>query len=155
MSMNFGFSYIGLAFLLMLLIPNLCWTRCQPHNYDPSGEHKVLQYLERMGQILVSSIMLICTDFNIRLNSFWIVWLIFAFAFMVLYEVWWIRYFRSAHTCADFYRSILGIPVAGATLPIVAFFLLSIYGRNLYLMISVTILGIGHIGIHLQHRRDL
>ena len=58
----------------------------------------------------------------------------------------------------DFYSSILGIPVAGATLPVLAllaFLLLAIYGKNIILGIAVVILGIGHIGIHLMHRREI
>ena len=74
---------------------------------------------------------------------------------MVLYEIYWIRYFRSEKTMQDFYSSILGIPVAGATLPVLAFLLLAIYGRNIALGVSVLILGIGHIGIHLMHRKEI
>lgn len=55
----------------------------------------------------------------------------------------------------DFYSSILGIPVAGATLPVAAFLLLAVYGKNVVLAIAVLILGIGHIGIHLMHRREV
>jgi pimeloyl-ACP methyl ester carboxylesterase len=55
----------------------------------------------------------------------------------------------------DFYRGFLGIPVAGATLPVCAFFLLGIYGSNAFLLIAVVILGIGHIGIHLQHKNEI
>ena len=54
----------------------------------------------------------------------------------------------------DFYSSILGIPVAGATLPVIAFFLLGIYGGNILMITGSIILGIGHIGIHLQHRKE-
>ena len=32
---------------------------------------------------------------------------------MVLYEIYWIRYFKSGKTMGDFYRSLWGIPVAG------------------------------------------
>ena len=74
---------------------------------------------------------------------------------MILYEVFWIRYFRSEKTMKDFYSNILGIPVAGATLPVLAFLLLTIYGKNIILGIAVVILGIGHIGIHLMHRREI
>lgn len=51
----------------------------------------------------------------------------------------------------DFYSSLLGIPVAGASLPVCAFFLLSIYGKNPFLAAAAVVLGIGHIGIHLNH----
>ena len=45
-----------------------------------------------------------------------------SFLLMVLYEIYWIRYFRSEKRMEDFYSSLLGIPVAGATLPVAAFF---------------------------------
>ncbi len=32
--MTFGFSYIGLIWLLMLLIPNFIWTKNQPKDYE-------------------------------------------------------------------------------------------------------------------------
>lgn len=54
----------------------------------------------------------------------------------------------------DFYSSLCGIPVAGATLPVAAFFLLGLYGRNILLLGAVVILGIGHIGIHIGHARE-
>jgi hypothetical protein len=74
---------------------------------------------------------------------------------MIPYEVFWTRYFRSEKTMKEFYSSILAIPVAGATLPVLAFLLLAIYGKNIILGIAVVILGIGHIGIHLMHRREI
>jgi len=74
---------------------------------------------------------------------------------MLLYEIYWIRYFKSEKTMRDFYGSLLGIPVPGATLPIAAFLLLAVYGKNIVLAVSVIILGIGHIGIHLMHLKAI
>lgn len=34
-------------------------------------------------------------------------------------------------------------------------FLLSIYGKVIWLTIAIIILGIGHIGIHIQHRKNI
>ena len=56
---TFGFSYIGLIYLLMLWIPNSLWARRLPEGYDPgrmgeqsaerttspSGENKMLLVL--------------------------------------------------------------------------------------------------------------
>ena len=97
----------------------------------------------------------IFSDFNFQPWSNWSWWLIAAFAVMILYEIFWIRYFKSEKTMQDFYSSLLGIPVAGATLPVVAFLLLAVYGRNIILGVSDLILGIGHIGIHLMHRKEI
>ena len=155
--MHFGFSYVGLIFLAMLMIPNWVWTKNQPEDYDKYviNENKVLLVLERIGEVTVSALCLIFSDFNIGVISVWSVWLLAAFLLMTLYEIYWIRYFMSSKTMEDFYSSILGIPVAGATLPVAAFFLLAIYGKNIFLGIAVIILGIGHIGIHLNHRKEI
>ena len=53
------------------------------------------------------------------------------------------------------YSSFCGFPVAGATLPVLAFFLLGIYGFNIFLIITSLILGIGHIGIHVIHEKEV
>ena len=154
--MHFGFSYMGLIFLAMLMVPNIIWTKNQPKDYEKyaANENKVLLWFERIGEVLVSCVVLIFKDFNINQWSIWVWWLIAAFAMMVLYEVHWIRYFRSEKTMKNFYSSILGIPVAGATLPVLAFMFLAVYGKNVILGVAVIILGIGHIGIHLMHRKE-
>lgn len=155
--MQSGFSYIGFLFLVMLMVPNIIWTKNQPMDYEKYvvNESKVLLLLERVGEALVSCISLIFVDFNIRPWTAWSWWFVLAAFMMILYEIYWIRYFKSKKTMKDFYSSLLGIPVAGATLPVVAFFLLGIYGKNPFMMAAVMILGIGHIGIHVNHYREI
>ena len=155
--MHFGFSYIGLIFPLMLFIPNLFWSKHKPENYDKyvKNENKTLRIFEGAGQVLVTCIVLIFKDFNIKTGSWWIIWLMLSFVFMVLYEIYWIKYFKSKKTMQDFYSSLLGIPVAGASLPVIAFLLLAVYGKSIPLLIAVVILGIGHIGIHINHKKEL
>ncbi|MCQ2241692.1 hypothetical protein [Treponema sp.] len=154
--MHFGFSYVGLIFILMLMIPNLVWTKNQPKNYEKyaGNENKVLAIMERIGEACVSGLLLIFSDFNFHGFTWWSLWLLGAFLLMLLYEAYWIRYFRSEKTMKDFYSGILGIPVAGATLPVAASGLLSVYGMNPFLMVATLVLGIGHIGIHLNHRKE-
>lgn len=124
--MNIGFSYIGLIFLLMLVIPNIIWSKAKPKNYEAyaKNENKVLLVFERVGEILVTCIALIFTDFNITEWSVSSLLLIIAFILMVLYGIYWIKYFKSDRTMQDMYSSLIGIPVAGATLPVFAFLLL-------------------------------
>lgn len=155
--MHFGFSYVGLIYLLMLTIPNIIWTKNQPQDYEKyvGNENRTLLALERVGQVLVSCAVLIFSDYNLRSWSNWSWWLVISFSLMVLYEIYWIRYFRSERSMLDFYSSLFGIPVAGATLPVSAFLLLAIYGKNIVLGIAIVILGIGHIGIHLAHRKEI
>ena len=149
---NWGFSYIGLLFLLMLFIPNIIWSKRKPQGYTSEKENKILLFFERLGEILTCCCSLAFSDFNIHKWTLWSLWLIVAFILMIMYEAWWMRYFRSERKLSDFYSSFLGIPLAGATLPVIAFFMLGIYGKVVCLLISTFILGIGHIGIHIQHK---
>ncbi|MEV8515449.1 hypothetical protein [Dactylosporangium sp. NPDC051484] len=153
---QFGFSLVGAVFLLALFVPNLVWSRtAKPAGYDASGENRVLRIAERAGQALTTTTSLIFADTNPRHWSPWSWWLVAAAAAMVTYELSWVRYFRSRRTSHEFYRSLFGVPVPLAVLPIAAFLLLGIYGRLLPLIAATAVLGIGHIGVHLQHRRAL
>lgn len=152
---HFGFSYVGLLFLVMMFIPNLFWTKNLPKDFEQPPENKILLVFERVGQALTFILVLIFSDFNLHGWSNWTWWLVAAFILLLLYEGWWIRYFTGPKTMAAFYSNFLGIPVAGATLPITAFFLLGVYGKVIWLMISAVLFGIGHIGIHLQHKNEL
>lgn len=152
---HFGFSYVGFIFILMLSIPNFIWMKNQPKGYSAENENRILLFLERTGEILTTCCALLFSDFNLQKWSNWTWWLVAAFVLMLMYEVWWIRYFKSKRSVADFYSSFLGIPVAGATLPVMAFFLLGIYGKVIWMLIACIILAIGHIGIHLQHQQGL
>ena len=155
--MCLGFSYVGLIWLIMLLVPNFIWTKNKPKDYERYVHHesKVLLFFERAGQFIVTPVALAFSDFNFKGWNFWCAVLVISLLCMVLYEVFWIRYFRSDKTMKDFYKSLLGIPVAGATLPVIAFFLLGIYGGNGLMIIGSIILGIGHVGIHLAHKKEV
>ncbi len=160
-----GFCVTGLVFLLMLYIPNTLWAvKKKPVGYDEYSkrENKLLVLLERIGEAGVSVVLLIFTDFNPCITIlptglyfemrilFWVT----AFLLMILYECYWVRYFRSAGTMQDFYSSFAGFPIAGASLPVMASILLGVYSQNLLLLAISVILGIGHIGIHAMHRRE-
>ncbi len=155
--MRFGFSYVGLIFLVMVTVPNLFWTKNRPEDYDrySKNENKVLLILERIGNATVTTFLLVFRNNDIRGLSPWLLWLAAALILMLLYEAFWIRYFRSEKTMKDFYSSFLGIPVAGATLPVIAAMLVAVYGGNIFLLAAAVILGIGHIGIHLQHEKEI
>ena len=141
--------------MLLLIIPNIVWAKKQPQGYSAAGENKTLLLFERTGEVLTSLCALIFSDFDPHGWSAWTLWLIGAFLLMAMYELWWLRYFRSQRRLKDFYSSFLGVPLAGATLPVAAFFLLGIYGKVLWMLISAIILGVGHIGIHMQHHKQM
>lgn len=152
-----GFSYVGLLFLLMLFIPNILWARHKPDGYGDleKTDPRSLLLLERVGQVLVTACSLCFSDFNLQRISPWTVWLAAAFLLMLLYEIIWRRYLTGAHTLTSLYGDQFHIPVPLATLPVAAFLLLGVYGKVIWLILSATVLGIGHIGIHLRHRKTV
>lgn len=152
---QFGFSYIGLIFLILLFVPNLLWVKNKPEGYDSAEESRALQLLERVGEVLVTVMVLSFAALNLRPWSGWSWFLMAAAVCMVLYEGFWLRYFRGGHTLEDFYGSFCGVPVAGATLPVLAAACLGLYAKSLWLVLAAAALGVGHIGIHLKHRKNM
>ena len=151
-----GFSYVGLIYLLMLFIPNIIWTKRQPDGYADLAkkENKILLVFERVGQVLVVISAVMFSNYNPTSFSAWSTWLIVSFFLMLIYEIAWIRYFIKP-TLKNFYGRFLFIPIPLALLPVVAFLLLGIYGKVIWLIIAACIIGIGHIGIHIQHLKSI
>ena len=74
---------------------------------------------------------------------------------MILYEIYWFKYFKSSRRMEDMYNNFWIIPLPGATLSVFAFLILGVYSNSILLLASSLILGIGHIGIHYNHKREL
>ena len=51
---HFGFSYVGLIFMIMLIVPNIIWAKNQPQGYSAENENKVLAVFERIGEMLAT-----------------------------------------------------------------------------------------------------
>ncbi len=154
MTEKLGFSYVGALFLIMLLVPNFVFVKNKPRGYSTDGENRVLLLLERVGEVMTTVCALCFKSFNPHGPSLRGVLLALAFAGMILYEIWWIRYSRSGRELKDFYSGLWGIPLAGATLPVAAFILLGLYGDVPLMLISAAVLGVGHIGIHMGHKAE-
>lgn len=154
--MQFGFSLVGVAFLAMLFVPNVRWAKSQPPGYEDLSKHesRTLLILERVGEVACScsAVVFVCP---LGFSFPWLLWLAAAFALMVLYEVAWVRYFRGGEKIDGMYQPLGPIPVPIATLPVVAFALLGIWYQSPIAVAAAIVLGVGHIGIHLGHWREL
>lgn len=49
---HFGFSYVGMLYLLMLFLPNIIWIKNKPQGYTSEGENRILGIFENTGQVL-------------------------------------------------------------------------------------------------------
>ncbi len=56
--MHFGFSYVGLVYLVMLMVPNILWTKNKPADYEKyvGNENKMLAAFERTGEVLTTAL---------------------------------------------------------------------------------------------------
>ena len=160
-----GVSVTGILFLIMLFVPNILWARGrQPEGYEQyaKNENRILLVFERIGEVSATCLLPIFASTNPHIKKLpegvFFEWksilLLTAIILMLLYEGFWIRYFRSSKTMKDYYASFAGFPVAGASLPVIALFLLGLYAQNLLIVASSVILGIGHLGIHLAHKKE-
>lgn len=154
--MQLGFSVVGVVFLLMLFVPNIRWAKNQPQGYEElaSHENKTLLMFERIGQVLTtcSAVVFVCPR---GLSFPWLLWLVAAFSIMVLYEVAWVRYFKDGEKLDGMYQPLGPIPVPIASLPVAAFLLLGVWYQSPIAVAAAAILGVGHIGIHVGHLREL
>ena len=154
--MQLGFSIVGAVFLAMLFVPNIKWAQNQPAGYSEltARENRILLGLERAGQVATtcSAVVFVCPK---GFSFPWVLWLCAALLCMVLYEMAWTRYFRNGERLADMYAPLGPISVPIASLPVAAFVLLGVWYQSPVAVASAVVLGIGHIGIHLCHLRDL
>ncbi len=154
--MQFGFSIVGVVFLLMLFVPNIKWAKNQPPGYEEisRNENRAFLVLERVGQVLTTcaAVVFVCPQ---GYAFPWVLWLIAAFLLLALYEVSWARYFRGGRHLDVMYQPLGPIPVPIASLPVAAFLLLGIWYQSPIAIIATVILGIGHIGIHVEHLHEL
>lgn len=154
--MQFGFSVVGVLFLLMLFVPNIMWAKRQPQGYDELAKHenRTLLALERVGEVACSCLAVVCVC-PCGFSFPWALWLCAAVLTMVLYEVAWARYFKRWETLSSMYAPLGPIPVPLASLPVAAFCLLGIWYQSPVAIVAAALLGVGHIGIHLGHLREL
>lgn len=156
-----GFSYFGLIFVALLLIPNIIFGFTITDELRDALENKnmFLTITERVGEALICIVLLlfpannpravikpqICMFFSRRFE-----WFVLVVLFMAIYEIFWIRFFRSKKTVKDLYHSTCGVPFAGAILPCFAVFCLGVYAGNLVTIAAAVIFTIGHLGIHIS-----
>lgn len=154
--MHLGFSWVGVLFLCALFVPNALWARNPPPGYAElsASENRALGVLERIGQACTCVCAVICAS-PAGFSWPWVLWLVGALVLMTAYERAWIRYFRKGRTLQLMEAPIGFVPVPLATLPVAAFLILAAWCQSWVFAASVVVLGVGHIGIHVQHLREL
>ena len=74
---------------------------------------------------------------------------------LIIYNAGWTRYLVKGRSEVLFYKSMLGIPLPMAILPVIYFISASVLLGSYWLMMSSILLGIGHITISTQNFRSI
>jgi len=147
---DFRFSVLGIAYLVMLMAPNILWARLRNEKQTSAAvENGPLVFLERLGQVGMT-VGLLFAPATPPPGPVRIALLVASLLALALYELAWSRYFRSPRTLADLYRALGPIPLALAILPVVGIALLALYEMHLVLLVCAAILGVGHISLSSQ-----
>ena len=150
-----GFSFVGLVYLILMFAPNILWMRAAKEPPKLIKEPVALVWMERIGQVGIVVCALMFRDYD-RLTLSPRLFLLFgAFLLLILYDLWWLRCFKNGLREEDLYSTFLGIPIAGAILPVAGLLLLGLYGGVIWTILASVILGAGHIPISYLNWKDL
>lgn len=155
----YRFSPLGVAYLCLLFIPNILWARRQRASPKVAAarESPVLALFERVGQAMTTMAAVVepAARHAGPARVMCLMCLMVSIVAIALYEVAWLQYFRAPIGSASIYSKLGPIPQPLAILPVLGFSLLALYQEHWVLVVSVLTLGVGHIGIHVVHAREL
>lgn len=136
-----GFSPLGLAVALAVLLPNLLLIRFTPTQPWPRARVPwILRALEQAGQALCLVVPVITLPGPL---AWW--WLVVALAAVAGYYALWARYLVRGRSLHALYGPFWHVPVPMAILPVVAFLAAAAWLSNPWLAAAAVVLGIGHI----------
>jgi len=139
-----GFSLTGLFVAISLLAPNLLMIIFPPINMptELADAGVIFTVLERVGQVAcVVLLVILKNNFSNRSIDIWFISAAFC---IVAYYSLWVRYVVAGRDFSTLF-SFMSIPIPMAILPIIAFALLSMWGKSIWLGLASTIFAVGHI----------
>jgi len=150
---------LGGIITIAILLPNLLVVFFPPNlklanvSVRVGGLSRVMNIFERVGQIGSFTI-----PFFYQLKCSTILdttMLIIMSGALVLYYAGWTRYLVKGRNEGLFYKSMFGVPLPMAIMPVVYFISASVLLSSGWLLISAIVLGAGHIIVSWQHSRSI
>jgi hypothetical protein len=136
-----GFSLLGLAVALAVLLPSLLLVWFPPTEPWPDvAVPRILTALERVGQALCVVVPAVVLPGTLVWP-----WLIVAIAALAGYDALWGRYLDRGRSLRLLYGPFWRVPVPMAILPVVTFLAAAAWLSNPWLAVAAVVLAIGHI----------
>jgi hypothetical protein len=149
---------LGGIITLMVLLPNLLAVFFPPtvKLIDDQQQNdtllQIMTVVERIGQ---AGSFVIPFFYRLSLDSVMnAVALTIMICTLALYYATWIRYLVLGREEALFNRSLLGIPLPMAVMPVIYFLSASVLLGSVWLMLAAVMLGVGHISVTWLHSRN-
>ena len=154
---DFGVSISGILFLLMRYIPNIVlFAKNKAAAAYLKRENKLLFALESFGLFVMTASLALFRAFDPRImrnpgrsgllldlsTSFYLL----AFALMLIYIRFYIRYHKRRRSVQSLNAAYLGFPIARAFLPSAAAIILGVYSQNLIVLGAAVLFALGRIG---------
>ncbi|MBN2004660.1 MAG: hypothetical protein JXA21_14990 [Anaerolineae bacterium] len=144
---------MGWLIPLLILLPNVLIVRFPPADkpQDASGVNRLLEVLERLGQV---GVFVIPCFYRVRV---WGVVAAVSLAVMALalvcYYLGWLRYVRRGRRYALLFAPMWGIPLPMAVMPIIYFGTAAALLRSWPLAAATLALAVGHLAVSEHERR--
>ena len=142
-----GFSWIGLALVFLILVPNIFYFILPPTNVfqDANSEGMMLSILEHGSQmVMIFLFIFLMRDKKIGINLFYI---ILMSVFLLLYYYLWSRYFMAGCDYTLLGKSLFGIPAPMAVFPILYFVLAALWLGNWPAFTATLVFGASHLAV--------
>jgi len=147
MKYYFGFSWIGLVVIFLILVPNIFYFILPPTNVlqDANSEGIMLSILEHGSQMVMFFLFIfLIRDKKIEVNLFY---MISMSIFLLLYYYLWSRYFMAGCDYTLLSKSLFGIPAPMAVFPIAYFLLSALWFGNWPAFGTTLIFGAAHLAV--------
>jgi hypothetical protein len=138
---------LGGIISLLVLLPNLLLvifpSKMMDGKSDSSGKLIFITILERTGQVGCFVL-----PFFYRLtfpSKFEVMMIVTMAVILLLYYVCWVRFFLNGRGVEWFYRSMFGMNLPMAVLPVLYFLIASVLLQSLWLFIADAIFAAGHL----------
>lgn len=153
MNLKLSFSWCGIVVFALPMLINIAYVLFPPAGKSESANHtpRWLEIAENISRVAyLAALTVLVSNDPLDLKS---VWLILSAAFLILYYMVWIRYFKGGRDIALLKKSFLFVPIPLAVFPVLYYLFAAIWMGNYPAAVIMVIFGAAHITVSVQSFR--
>ena len=153
MNLKLSFSWGGIVVFALPMLINIAYVLFPPAGKSESANHtpQRLEIAENISRVAyLAALTVLVSNDPLDPKS---VWLILSAAFLILYYMVWIRYFKGGRDIALLKKSFLFVPIPLAVFPVLYYLFAAIWMGNYPAAVIMVIFGAAHLAVSLQSFR--